>query len=276
MRFGRRFARLERPLGEQLADLVEGLGALEAVRRGALESERLDVPGIELAQVAGRPLGAPVLLRPVEHPAQLRLDLGVGGRTVALAGELGEDPGVAERPARDHHRVGPGLDVGSAGQLGGAQPAGDDHRHPGPAPARARRRARRPARTSGWPRWRWPAARGCRVTAATPASATSRWASARPVRSPGSSAGSQLHRHRQARALAAALATATARSWSSSRAAPAPVFRTFGTGQPMLRSISRGPRLRRPWPQPRASPPGRSRRAGSRPGPRRDGCAASR
>ena len=39
----------------------------------------------------------------------------------------------------------------------------------------------------------------------------------------------------------AARATASARSWSASRAAPAPVFSTFGTGQPMFRSSSAGP-----------------------------------
>ena len=39
----------------------------------------------------------------------------------------------------------------------------------------------------------------------------------------------------------AARAIATARSGSRSRAAPAPVLTTFGTGQPMLRSSMSGP-----------------------------------
>ena len=85
------------------------------------------------------------------------------------------------------------------------------------------------------------AERGWKLMPATPASSTSRRATSTPSVSP---------RLRPARSLTvtgrpepsrAASATATAVSGSPSIAAPAPVLQTFGTGQPMLRSMMSAP-----------------------------------
>ena len=73
--------------------------------------------------------------------------------------------------------------------------------------------------------------------AATPASSTSRWLSSMPLVSPFFSPERSLTVTGRPEPSWAARATATAVSWSLSIAAPAPVFMTFGTGQPMFRSI---------------------------------------
>ena len=90
----------------------------------------------------------------------------------ALAGQLLEDPGVAERSAGDHHRVRPRLLVGAAGVLGGVEAAGDDHRRREPARELAGERVVGLALVTGG--WR---AAGGRRSPATPASSTSRRAS---------------------------------------------------------------------------------------------------
>ena len=160
------------------------------------------------------------------------------GGSSPRAGERREDPRVAERAAGDHHRVGARLAVGVARPLGRAQAAGDDHGHPGAAASSrdelAHERVVGPAGVA------LAAARGCRVMAATPASATRRRASSTPERSPArrpdrsfTVTGRPSPRPRPARPRGPV--------GSSSSAAPAPVFRTFFTGQPKLRSISRGP-----------------------------------
>ena len=71
---------------------------------------------------------------------------------------------------------------------------------------------------------------------ATPASSTSRRASSRPSIPPALTDARSLTVTGSPEPSRAARATATARSGSLIIAAPAPVFITFGTGQPMLMS----------------------------------------
>src|SRR4029079_16130945 len=97
---------------------------LELLSRLLVEAERVDIPGVELAQVAGRAIAAEVLLGAVDRPEQLGRDLLAPRRPLAAAGQLFADPGVAERAAGDHHRVGAGLAVGASRRLGALQPAG--------------------------------------------------------------------------------------------------------------------------------------------------------
>ena len=70
-----------------------------------------------------------MLLGTVEHPEQLGDDLLTARRLGSPAGQLLEEPGVAEPAAGDHHGVGPGLLVGAPRRRGALQAAGDDHRH---------------------------------------------------------------------------------------------------------------------------------------------------
>src|SRR3954447_17906100 len=96
---------------------------------GLGETHRLAVPRVELAQVAARALDAEVLLRALDHPAQLVRDLPPRGRLVALAEQPLEAPRVAERAAREHHGRRAGLLEGLDRMLLVAEAAGDDHRH---------------------------------------------------------------------------------------------------------------------------------------------------
>ncbi len=112
----------------QATSFVEVVALLERSRRFLVRTEPLQVPGVELAQVAGGPLRPEVLLGPVDHPEQLGdhlLALGVGA---PAAGELLEDPRVAERPAGDHHRVGARRLVGVHSGFRRIEAARDDHR----------------------------------------------------------------------------------------------------------------------------------------------------
>src|ERR687891_1684082 len=77
-------------LGEIVRGLEGGCGRLAGV-------EALQVPGIELAQVARGPLGTEVLLRSAHHPEQLRDHVLALGGAIPAVGELLEDPRVAER-----------------------------------------------------------------------------------------------------------------------------------------------------------------------------------
>jgi hypothetical protein len=92
------------------------------------------------------------------------------------------------------------------------------------------------------PLWRTWAERGWKVIPATPASSTSRRATSSPSASPIRRPARSLTVTGRFEPSRAARATATAVSGSSSIAAPAPVFITLGTGQPMLRSIRSAPR----------------------------------
>ena len=101
-------ARDDEPAGA--AEVVALPGGVAAPPCRRLES--LQIPGVELAQVAGGALGAEVLLGTVHHPEQLRDHLLAIRLVRRAAGQLLEDPRVAERPAGDHHRVGAGGLVG--------------------------------------------------------------------------------------------------------------------------------------------------------------------
>ena len=90
-----------------------------------------------------------------------------------------EQPRVAERAAREHHRRAPVCSKASRTLRGVVEPAGEDHRRRQRArPAAPRARSR--ARPCAGPR---PSA-GESAIAATPASATSRWARSKPLVSP--------------------------------------------------------------------------------------------
>src|SRR4051794_9459338 len=107
--------------------LVEILAGLEGGGRVLVGIQVLQVPGIELAQVARRAIRAEVLLGAVHHPEQLGDDFVPLGIGTAPTGELLEDPRVTEGPAGDHHRVRAGGAVGLASGLSVVETAGDDH-----------------------------------------------------------------------------------------------------------------------------------------------------
>jgi hypothetical protein len=65
--------------GEQRARLVHRVRALQLLLEGLARAQALDVPGVELAQVAARAIRAQVLLHAVHDPRELVEDL-VGGR----------------------------------------------------------------------------------------------------------------------------------------------------------------------------------------------------
>jgi hypothetical protein len=83
---------------------------------------------VEFAQVPLGALAAEVLLGAVDHPQPLGDHLLPARRLDPAAGQFLEDPGVAERAAGDHHRVGARLLVGAARRGGAGEAAGDDHR----------------------------------------------------------------------------------------------------------------------------------------------------
>jgi hypothetical protein len=95
----------------------------------ARRAEPLGVPRVELAQVAGRPLRAQVLLGAVDHPGPLGQDLFRSGVLVARAEHLGEQPRVAQRAAGEHDRRAAGVLEHPADVVGAVHAAGDDHRH---------------------------------------------------------------------------------------------------------------------------------------------------
>ena len=255
------------PCGEQLADLDRGCSCAGSVGSRALVAEPLDVPGIELAQVARGALGAPVLGRAIEHPVQLGLDLrGARRRARAPPVSCSKIHGLPSEPRAiiTASAPEPRRRRGRARRRAARRRRSPDHG----APRRAARRARRRARIG-------PAA----VELASPGAGAGRSRRrrrrrpgarrGRPPSGPRLDPGAHLDRHRQARSPRSRRARPRPRACGSRiSAAPAPVFSTFGTGQPMLRSIRSAPPRRRPRP-PRASHRDRSRRAGSRPGPRR-------
>ena len=77
------------------------------LQRPSLAQPR-DVPGVELAQVAGGAALAEVLDGAVEHPVELGEDLLARRLVLARAEHLLEDPRVAERAAREQDRLGAG------------------------------------------------------------------------------------------------------------------------------------------------------------------------
>src|SRR5579863_2865632 len=103
-------------------------GGLEAARQRALELEALDIPGVEAAQVARCALLPEVLDRTLADPVELCKDLALLGRGAAAPEQLLEDPRVAERAARDHHRGDAGSLEGLARRLRGVQAAAEDDR----------------------------------------------------------------------------------------------------------------------------------------------------
>src|SRR5215208_5915695 len=117
-----------RQIVERRARVRRGRRGDERLAPALRQAERLRVPGIELAQVAPGALDAQVLLAAVDHPAQLLHDLVRRHRISAQAEQPLEPPGVAERPAGDHHRRRPGLLPGLDDRLVVAHPTGQDDR----------------------------------------------------------------------------------------------------------------------------------------------------
>ena len=183
-----------------------------------------------------------VLRGAVDHPVELGQHL-LGGRLgyAALARAHSKSHGLpseprasitAAAPVRAKHRTCPRI----------VQAAGEDHRRV------QRVHQSRGERVVGNARGaRRPSADAAR-SRATPASSTRRCASSKPAVVTAGATGAQLDRHRQWPACAVlprsppggARERPPARRGRQS-AAPAPVLQTFGTGQPMLRSITSAP-----------------------------------
>ena len=200
-------------------------------------AQALDVPGMELAQVARCALGPEVLHGAVEHPAPLveHLRRGSARRCACRA------PGRTATGCRARRgRASPPRSRWTRTRRGRApRPPSRPTRSPAPA---ARRPAAWPARSPACPCGARPRSAGGTSRPATPASSTSRRATSKPSTPPGLSDARSLTVTGRPEPSRAASATATAVSGSEISAAPAPVFMIFGTGQPMLRSIRSAPR----------------------------------
>src|ERR1044072_7885946 len=90
-------------LRDDRALVAKRLGALQGVLRLPPGTPSFGVPGMELAQIAARPLRAEMPLRAVHDPLPLRQDLVARGLVVTGAENLGEQPRVAEAAAGQHH-----------------------------------------------------------------------------------------------------------------------------------------------------------------------------
>ncbi len=136
--------------GDQRALLRERLGALERVLDGRRPAEALDVPRVELAQVARRALRSEVLLRAVDDPGPLLEHL------VARAGRRRGRPGPARTATGS--RATPRASM-TAARPCARTPSGRARPRPcrrrrspaRAAPGRARRRGRSPGGPCGGP-----------------------------------------------------------------------------------------------------------------------------
>ncbi len=93
----------------------------------AREIQTGEVPGVELAQVAGGALLAEMLDGAGEQPVELGEDFLARGVGLASTEQTLEQPRVAEAAAGEHDRRDPCLLVGGTSGVGVAQPAGEDH-----------------------------------------------------------------------------------------------------------------------------------------------------
>src|SRR4051812_24059907 len=87
---------------EQLPGLKGAGRPLQSLVEHLVSAQSRHVPGVGLAQPAGRPLVPQMLDRPVDHPVQLGADLLLGGFVRTQTKELLEQPGVAQRAAGEH------------------------------------------------------------------------------------------------------------------------------------------------------------------------------
>src|SRR3954451_2522789 len=92
------------------------------------QPEALPIPGIGLPQPPAGALHSEMLLGPLDYPVELGDYLFSRGIAIAVAQDLLEDPGVAERPARQQDGGHAGLLVGLARLLRGRQAAGQEDR----------------------------------------------------------------------------------------------------------------------------------------------------
>src|SRR3954464_13499568 len=79
--------------------LVHRGGLLKRLAKGLVGAEPLEIPGVELAQVAPGARAAEGLDGAVHDPVELGEDLDGARAGVPLAQQLGEQPRVAERAA---------------------------------------------------------------------------------------------------------------------------------------------------------------------------------
>ena len=178
---------------QQRPRLGERRRPLERVLQRLVAAEALDVPGVELAQVAGGALGPEVLAGPVDHPVELGQDLlaaGLAGARRRAAARTATGCPASRGPAARRRRrcartpraTCSGLRRPPEIRTGTGQLL--DQRA-----ARARSRAR--------PVWRWEAWRGWMQSPATPPSSTRRRASVDAAAVAGTDARAQLDRDRQ-------------------------------------------------------------------------------
>src|SRR6185312_5917230 len=115
-----------------IASVIERGGSLQGLRQSLrmslLQTHAGYVPRVELTQVAGGAECPEMLDGTIYRPVELGEDLWARGGILAQAQELLEQPGVAQRAAREHHRGGAGLLVGGDGAVHIVQPARQDDR----------------------------------------------------------------------------------------------------------------------------------------------------
>ncbi len=198
------------------AHVVERLGALECVLQFVAIAERLDVPRVELAQVAGRAWLAEVTDRLLDDPEQLADDLLARGVGLAQAEHAREQQRVAEGAAGEHDRPAPVCRHAFVIHSGSFMPPEMITGTGNSANSFAA------SSRSGAPLCCTCAERGWKVMAETPASSTSRCATAYPSCSPFFTPERNFTVTGRPEPSRAAFATATAVSGSLSIAAPAP------------------------------------------------------
>ncbi len=104
----------------------------------AAAAESLQIPGVELAQVAPGTVLPEVLAGAVDHPIELVEDVRDRGLGAPGPEQLREQPGIAERPACEQHGRRAGLRERLARPLRVEQAAGDQHGHRQPLDQLAR------------------------------------------------------------------------------------------------------------------------------------------
>src|SRR4051812_48448384 len=107
--------------------LLDGAGLLERLTDRLVGAQTLDVPRVELAQIAAGARSAEVLNGALHDPVELFSDLVRRRLGVARPEEPGEQPGVAERAAGEHDGGGAGALVRRPHGLWAGEAAGEDH-----------------------------------------------------------------------------------------------------------------------------------------------------
>ncbi len=103
--------------------------SLKCVLQRLVAAEALDVPGVELAQIAVGALGAKMLAGAIDHPIELGEDLVSGRVTTQVPSSSPNSHGFPSEPRASWIAAAPVCANASTGLLGGAQAAGDQHRN---------------------------------------------------------------------------------------------------------------------------------------------------